>query len=227
MSRPAKRRLVVLIAVYAAVFVSAYPVLAGGSWLETTKSHYEPGEQVRAVGYVQDGSAVGPFFANLGLTPISETPADDSQSWLTLGEVAIEGSGLRGYLANRVSLEFDVPNDLGPGEYMVAVRNADDEFFGDLIGLTLHVGQDPGFERWIEWPLDEPLIAELAPDDVIAGPGWSVTVADLIDGQYPDGAAGFMLDPDSLPPSTVRESAVAATTTTTAPTTTLQATRTA
>lgn len=216
------RRLLLLTAGVGAVLMSGVlSVSAGGTWLYTTESRYEPGDHVVAVGYVQDSTAASPFHAELGLIPMADISDYGSQSWqILVGVVTIENAGLHGYLANRVSFEFKVPASLGVGEYEIAGRNEKGEFFGDLVGLMLYVGYDPDFERWIEWPLNEPLIGDLAPDDVIAGPGWSVTVADLRDGEYPQQAADFML-PETFPNTATEKKPAETSMTTASPTTTI------
>jgi hypothetical protein len=60
---------------------------------------------------------------------------------------------------------------LEDGVYSVSIRNEEGNFFGDLIGMELHVGVARPGELTYEWPLDEPLIAELPEGAVIVGPG--------------------------------------------------------
>lgn len=171
------------------------PALAGGSWMATTKANYQPGDEVTAVGYVESsGSTYEPYHAYLNLIPGPWQP-EVEPIWHDLGTVGIEPSGLRGYLSNRVSIQFMVPGELEEGVYEVAVLTPSGALLGDLIGLMLYVGVEPPSEpRWIEWPLDEPLIDELEGNAVIAGPGFAVEVSDLRNGLLPDHAEEFMLE---------------------------------
>ncbi len=187
-----------LIAVLLLVAAMASPAWAGGAWMNDTKPSYEPGDHVHAVGYV--GATVapddGPYIARLNLIPIGPATRQPDPIWLELGPVRTERTVLRGYLSTRVSLEFDLPKGLEPGHYEVIVQDPDGRWLGDLIGISLAVGIQPASPLYVEWPLDEPRIAELPDDAVIAGPGFEVVVADLRRGRLPAGAAEFMLNPD-------------------------------
>lgn len=184
-----------------AVLSLPVPAAAGGSWLVTLEESYEPGDEVIAVGYVGAAVADDVFVARINLVPMSATPEQTDAGWMELGPVEIDETGLEGYLASRVSITFTLPGDLEPGSYMAEVRNGSGNFFGDLIGVVVMVSEEPEGTRWIEWPLDEPLIAELPDDAVIAGPGFAVSVSDLRASHYPPGAEQFMLNPELLPPS--------------------------
>jgi hypothetical protein len=212
------RRLAFGLALAIPLFVTnPLSVSAGGSWMETTKDSYEEGDKVIAVGYVAAGLAEGEYL--IAYLVIPGQASEESQR-LEVGRASVEPSGLLGYLSNRVYVEFTIPEIPEPGIYDLAVRRSDGEFHGDLIGATLHIGVVPDYPKSVEWPLDEPLIAELPEEAMISGPGFSVSVSDLRKGIYPPGAEAFMLDPTLLDQDGVATTTIAdPSTTTVSPTT--------
>jgi hypothetical protein len=212
------RRLAFGLALAIPLFVTnPLSVSAGGSWMETTKDSYEEGDKVIAVGYVAAGLAEGEYL--IAYLVIPGQASEESQR-LEVGRASVEPSGLLGYLSNRVYVEFTIPEIPEPGIYELAVRRSDGEFHGDLIGASLHIGVEPDYPKSVEWPLDEPLIAELPEDAMISGPGFSVLVSDLRKGIYPPGAASFMLDPSLLDQDGVVTTTISIPSTTTVPPTT-------
>ncbi len=165
--------------------------------METTQARYEPGEEATAVGYTyaqpDESTQLTAFFVT--------SPMYDDMAPVELVEIGFasaESTGLHGYLTTRVWITFTVPEVPEPGLYQLIVKDREDRLFGDLIGGYVNVSQDPEYLSWLEWPLDDPLIAELSDKRVIAGPGFSVSVAGLRAGRYPPGAENFMLDPSVL-----------------------------
>lgn len=111
---------------------------AGGSWLESYRDSYQPGESVVMRGGVSPGQLGwvedGPFFAYLRVDPdpwggcfICIQDGD-----IYLGELAIQEPRL-GLL--HVSITFTLPEDLIDGEYWVVYcNNPCTQGLGDLIG---------------------------------------------------------------------------------------------
>lgn len=173
---------------------------AGGARLAPVAERYEPGEVATVVGYT--GGPVmpvvprGPFYAYL--RPLEEgwepgvLDAD-----VALGPLVLEETGRGGYLALRVSITFEVPEDLGAGEHLLWY--CDDPCtraqIGDLIPSPLSIGVDPVRPVTREWAFDDPEVANLAPDALIAGPGPTVTAAEV--------RAGLVSVPADPPPTTV------------------------
>lgn len=182
------------------LLVLAMPALAGGSWLHSTQASYNPGDHVIAVGYTEglDSTAHVEYRAKLHTIPMDDETEANPSPTVDLGPVEIEETELRGYLRYRVFIEFDLPENLEPDTYYIEVTDETSNLFGDIVGMVVLVGIEPQRPAVIEWPLDEPLIANLAPDAILSGPGFQVTVTDLRAGIYPDGAAEFMYDPSVI-----------------------------
>jgi len=197
------RRLIALASVLSLGLVPALVAGAGGTWLYTLEDSYDPGDEVTAVGYVGTAIADDPVLARMSVAPLRRNGELADTGWIELGPVTLEPTGLSGYLETRVSISFTLPEELEPGTYMIDVRTQSGDFFGDLLGTHVIVGAGgPSDPRWIEWALDDPLIAELPDNAVIAGPGFAVSVATLKAGHYPTESDAFMLHPEDLPPIT-------------------------
>jgi hypothetical protein len=193
------RRLLKMVVALVIFSMAASPAAAGGSWLYTVEDSYDPGDEVTVVGYVGAAATKDPVLARLNVLPMPTNGDLVQYEWVDLGAVTMETTGLSGYLETRVSVSFTLPDDLTSGIYSIEIRGESGAFFGDLIGADVFVGVEPGEPRWIEWPLDEPLIHELPDEDIIAGPGFAVPSAELKEGNYPGIARAFMLDPENLP----------------------------
>jgi len=157
------RRITIVAAAFLGT-IAAAPALAGGSWMYPSEDTYQPGDTVKAVGYIGSATADGPPLARLNLVPIEPDTEHQGPTWHDLGPVKVAATGLGGYLSYRVSIEFVLPPDLRSGYYLAEVRDSSGGFVGDLIGVGLVVGLEPTEPRWIDWPLGEPLIAELSSD---------------------------------------------------------------
>ena len=94
-----------------------------------------------------------------------------------VGELAVEETGDAGYLHLRVSVSFQVPTQLDPGEYEVVY--CDDPCtgaqLGDLVPSPLSIGVDPARRVVREWALDDPEVASLEADALLVGPGFQTT----------------------------------------------------
>ena len=160
------------------------PASAAGGRMAPVQDRYEPGQTARIVGYTAappPGAVVGePFYAYL--RPEGEprgAPLLDSD--LYLGELIVEQTPHPGHLQLRVSLAFEVPEDLVPGEYEVFYCDdpCSERLLGDLVPSPLSIGVDPARRVIREWPLDEPEIANLPPAALLVGSDFQTTVADL------------------------------------------------
>jgi hypothetical protein len=197
-------------ALAAAMFVvhalsAVAPATAGGSWLSPVRDRYEPGEVATLVGYTSGGQLGwvqdGPFFAylvagDLTLWAEHRLPTDH----VALGPLSIQARGR----TLRVSISFPVPGHLVAGLYTVTYCNDPcTTGLGDLIGGSVALGVDPPRKVQRAWDLDDPEIANLADDAVLAGPGDSVTAADVRAGRAVAPAqrpsAGQPLGPDERP----------------------------
>jgi hypothetical protein len=87
----------------------------------------------------------------------------------------------------RVSIEFPLPADLAPGEYVLDI--CDDPCLtplGWFMPSFLHVGVDPGYPVVRDWPLTDPAIRWLEDDALVAGPSFQpVRAADVRAGRIP------------------------------------------
>ena len=113
-----------------------------------------------------------------------------------VGRLVLEATGHTGFLALRVSVTFDVPPDLEPGEY--EVWYCDDPCtgapIGDLGPSPLAIATEPSRPVARQWAFDEPEIANLASDALIVGPDFEVTADDV--------RAGRVAPPPEPPPTT-------------------------
>ena len=165
-----------------ATFVAlAQPASAGGSPLYPVRDRYEPGDLVTFVGYTGGGQLGwledGPFYGYL-LRPAGNTGSHEpGDSALPLGEMSITETGHGGWLAVRASISFTLPVDMAPGTYYFDYCSAGCvERLGDLTTGSIRVGVGPPNSGPItrQSPLDEPEIANLAPDTVVSGSGFDV-----------------------------------------------------
>lgn len=183
--------------------VGAPAAWAGGSWFDPIHDRYEPGDEVTLIGYTGGGTQGwvddGPFFGYL-------VEADTDGSLIAggqrtaVGEVIIEDTGRAGYLHLRASITFVLPADLAAGTYFFDYCNDGcAEKLGDLIGGYVYVGIDPNYPIYREWPLDDPAIADLEPDALIAGPGFDIRAGDVQSGSVEVDGNGFPVRPPVVP----------------------------
>lgn len=178
-----RRALALFAALVVVLACSAAPASAGGGRLSPVQDRYEPGQTATMVGYTgasTPAAAGEPFYAYL--RPAGDAPGVPLlRSDIYLGELVVERTAHLGYLQLRVSLTFDVPGDLVPGEYEVIY--CDDPcsipVVGDIVSSPLSIGVDPARRIVREWAPDEPEIANLAPGALLVGPGFQVTAGDL------------------------------------------------
>ncbi|HEX2119003.1 MAG TPA: hypothetical protein VHF91_07455 [Acidimicrobiales bacterium] len=151
--------------------------MAGGGRLSPVQDRYDAGGVATLVGYT-GGPALDPelldvpFYAYLRPIDDGNRPAlDDTGRYV--GELVLAETGHGGYLQLRVSISFEVPDDLPPGEYELTY--CDDpctgRFLGDLIPSPLSIGVDPIRPVVRDWALDDPEVANLAPGALLVGPG--------------------------------------------------------
>ena len=162
----------------------ATPASAGGGRLAPVQDRYEPGQTATMVGYTGSPTPAAvvdePFYAYL-------RPAGEAaglrllSSDVYVGELAVERTAHRGYLQLRVSLTFDVPGDLVPGDYELVYCDdpCSDRVLGDIVPSPLSIGVDPARRIVREWAPDEPEIANLAPEALLVGPGFQITAGEL------------------------------------------------
>lgn len=148
---------------------------AGAAPLAPVADRYEPGQTATLVGYTGAGSAgwadEGPFRAYL-------SPANGDGAERLLGELTVVETGHDGWRALRASITFTVPDDVEPGSYTVAYCNAAcTTGLGELQAGTVSIGADPESPAVRVWSLDEPEIANLPAEAVIAGPGYEASAA--------------------------------------------------
>src|SRR5262245_43058867 len=199
----------VLVAVVAASFAATVSVAdapsagaGGGDWLQPVRDRYEPGQLATLVGYYSGAGSFGsiddgPFFAylrRLTLTPDAEPESTWEQAPFTvrptdlrLGAMKVADTGRGGSLEYRSELRFWLPAWLQSGTYAVMYCNAScTKGIGNLMGGSILVGVDPEYHpSYRSWPLDEPQIANLAPDTVLSVPEGTLTAADAWAGLPP------------------------------------------
>jgi hypothetical protein len=151
----------------------ASPAQAGGGRLTPVQERYNAGETATMVGYTAGPAPDEPFYAYL------RSPEDGSQVYV--GELAVAETAHGGYLRFRVSVTFDVPRTLAPGDYDLTYCSdpCSGRFLGDLVDSPVSIAVDPARRVVREWAPDDPEIANLAPDAVIVGPGFQTTAAEL------------------------------------------------
>lgn len=158
----------------------AGPAAAGGGQLAPVLDRYEPGGTATMVGYTGTAVPGEPFYAYL--RPFGEdTPPALDDGGIYVGELVMRQTAHRGYLRLRVSITFDVPAALPPGQYELTycVDPCTATFLGDLVPSALSVGVDPLRPVVRMWAPDEPEIANLAPPAVLVGPGFQTTAGAL------------------------------------------------
>ena len=162
---------------------STAPASAGGGRLAPVQDRYEPGQTATMVGYTGASTPAArgePFYAYL--RPAGEAPGVRLlSSDVYVGELVVERTAHPGYLQLRVSLTFDVPSDLVPGEYDVIYCDdpCSTPVLGDIVASPLSVGVDPARRVVREWAPDDPEIANLAPGALLVGPDFQITAGDL------------------------------------------------
>ncbi|MEM9464613.1 MAG: hypothetical protein AAGA90_04540 [Actinomycetota bacterium] len=235
------RKVAVALVVLAGSLVVASPVGAGGTWFDTDRDSYEPGDDVTVLAHV---GGPGPTLAVhgwlTGLNPWGDNdPSIDPTFEWYLGVMDVHRvDHANGTTTARLSLTFTLPDDLPPGVYgFNHCFDGCDRGFGDLIGAPVAVGV-PGFGRELWWPDWEPEIADL-PDDVVMRTASGRTAAELRAAGWPRPVDMVAVDTPATPTTPPDASAmfwnvdfdeatdvpsptttVAANTTTTAPTTT-------
>ena len=189
------------------ILVAASPAGAGGSWLESVKDAYQPGERAVLIGYTSGGAeGEAPLLAYL-LPEATGTNSDGPL--LPLGPLLVERTGAQGYLAYRVSIAFDLPVDLASGNYTVGycigtcgLDGNDGRYFGDLIGGFVTVGDPPAAPTSREWAIDDPAWHDVPPATTFAGPGTSgtITAAAIVAGETPKVDWARITEPVTYPP---------------------------
>ncbi|HEX2046323.1 MAG TPA: hypothetical protein VHF27_01065 [Acidimicrobiales bacterium] len=146
---------------------------AGGGRLAPVRDRYEPGEVATLVGYTAGPVPQEPFYAYL-------RSADGVTEWY-VGELVVEETPHTGHLHLRVSVAFEVPAELEPGEYDVV--HCDDgctgAALGDLVASPVSIGVDPARRVVREWALDDPEVANLEADVLLVGLGFQTTAGQL------------------------------------------------
>ncbi len=207
MVRRTSTSLLWLTGVLAFVFAATSMAHAGGSWFDPVKDTYEPGEVATLVGYTGGGAYGwiddGPFFGKIVQSDEDGNITDGYQ--LDVGELTVTDTGAAGYLRLRASISFQLPTDIPTGTYFFDYCNqACDERLGDLIGGYLNVGVEPAYPISREWPLDDPEVANLAPDSFLSGPGFQVEAGKVNSGEVQIAESGRPIPtlPATTAPST-------------------------
>jgi len=160
--------------------VGIAPASAGGGHLAPVLERYEPGEEVKLVGYTGGPVPDEPFYAYLRPVEDGTVPAlDDSGRYV--GELVVRETAHRDYLRYRISITFALPPALAAGQYEITY--CDDpctgQFLGDLVPSPLSIGVAPARPVVRLWAPEEPEIANLAPGAVLVGPGYQTTAGAL------------------------------------------------
>lgn len=196
------QRAALVAAALVAVIVGApaQPAAAGGGdFIYPVLDRYEPGETVTMVGYTTgirqgpDGTDVGTYYGYLRVDPaaaLRDRPGDTypyvHPTDIRLDEVDEQPVDGDDYWTIRASLTFDLPADLRPGNYEVFL--CDDPCtwtLGFLFESPLYVGVDPPEPVVRVWAFDDPLIASMDPEGLVADlttPTW-MTAAELLSGE--------------------------------------------
>jgi hypothetical protein len=175
-----RKRLVTTLVGLVLAMGAAGPAGAGGGHLAPVLDRYEPGSTATMVGYTGTAVPDEPFYAYL--RPFGDdTPPALDDGGIYVGELVMRQTAHRGYLRLRVSITFDVPAALPPGQYELTycVDPCTATFLGDLVPSALSVGVDPPRPVVRMWAPDEPEIANLAPPAVLVGPGFQTTAGAL------------------------------------------------
>lgn len=139
------RKLLVGLATATMLVVLSGTALAGGSWIESYRDSYRPGETVVMRGDVSPGQLGwvedGPFYAYLRVNPNAGAGANTfpyiDESDMYLGELVLQELSW-GWV--HVSLMFTLPADIPDGEYWVSYCNDPcTEGLGDLMGGYVNV----------------------------------------------------------------------------------------
>jgi len=181
------------------------PAAAGGTWLAPVRDRYEVGGSATLVAYVGRGTPgwldEGPYYGYLH--EAGKAPGGPSPTGEPLGRLEIVETGASGWTALRVSVEVPLTG-LAPGRYEVGYCNDPcRNGLGDLIGSrTINVGVDAAEPVVREWPLDEPLIAILAPAALVSGPGYLAPASEIRAGRV---VAAPVVEPPlpAGPPTTI------------------------
>lgn len=165
---------------WTAVVAGAGPAAAGAGRMAPVHDRYEPGATATFVGYTAGLAPQEPFYAYLRRADDGSVAVlDDAGTYV--GPLVVEETTHGGYLRLRVSLTFDVPENLPAGDYEVTY--CDDpctgRFLGDLMPGPVSIGADPPRRVVREWAPDEPQIVNLAADAVLVGPGFQTTAGEL------------------------------------------------
>lgn len=169
----------------------ALPARAAGSWLDPVADRYEPGDVATLVGYVGRGQLGwvddGPFLAYLRAGDLGAlAPGTFSDQGLPVGHLVVDPLGGPDASVLRVSVSFRLPSTLPPGAYAVAYCNEPcTTGLGDLIGGRLSVGVDPPTPFVRGWPPDEPEVANLAPEALLAEGAVVATAEQVRTGNLP------------------------------------------
>lgn len=153
---------------------------AGGGRLAPVQERYEPGQKATMVGYTAAEVPEDRFYAYL--RPTGDAPGVRLlYSDVYVGELVVRPTGHGGYLQLRVSATFDIPDDLGPGDYDLIYCDdpCSGRRVGDLLPSPLSIGVDPARRVVREWAQDEPEIANLAPGALLVGPGFQTTATEV------------------------------------------------
>jgi hypothetical protein len=176
---------------FVGALAGAAPARAGGSWLDPVADRYDAGDVATLVGYVGRGPLGwvddGPFFAYLRAGDVGSLAQPGfSDQGLPVGRLEVDPLGGPDASVLRVSLALRLPSTLPPGSYGVAYCNDPcTTGLGDLVGGRLSVGVDPPTPFVRAWPPDEPEVADLAPDALLAEPGFVATAEQVRTGTVP------------------------------------------
>jgi hypothetical protein len=194
-----KRALTLVLGAALAIVLAAAP--AAATFLSPVADRHEPGDEATLVGYVMPPppgwEEAGPYTAFLRTVgPLS--------TQVQIGPLDVDDVTTPAGPALRVSLVFRVPPDAPAGVYEVTYCDAAcTGGLGDLVGShPLYVGVEPAAPIVREWARNEPEIANLAADAVVAGPGFRATAAELRAPVAPPTTATTATTATTVPPPT-------------------------
>lgn len=171
----AATRFVVAELVVAIVLVWHAPAAsAKGEGLLPVRDRYEPGEVASLVGYTRGPLPTTAFEAAIA--------KDMTGPAVQIGRLSMQATGNPDpSLAVRVSITFPLPHDLPPGTYSVGMRDESRTAFGinDLLWGVMFIGVDPPAPPSRRWAIEEPEVANLAPDAVIHGTEFTMTAREV------------------------------------------------